>query len=131
MIQKDPRPESIGDFRAVLSDPICRKLFDLFLLQLTGNRLIPKPLPCHIFCGVKGMQASDLLLLVTKLGELARMWIDIPAIHIARIDLVRAFDSISWAPILNLIHSAPICNEIKRAMIRQLMSGQIVPKVAN
>eukprot|EP00973_Karenia_brevis_P054379 7555151-Karenia_brevis.AAC.1 len=108
MIPKLPRPGAIDDFRAVLLDPISRKLLDLFLMELAGKRLIPNPLPCYIFCGVKGMQASDLLILVTKLGELARMWIDIPAICIARIDLVKAFDNISWAPIMSLIHAAPI-----------------------
>eukprot|EP00973_Karenia_brevis_P024452 3373097-Karenia_brevis.AAC.1 len=76
--------------------------------------------PCHYFCGMKGVQPSDLLLIIRRMTSCAIKYRDIPLLWIARLDVKKAFDSVLKTPIVETIMKADLEAVLKLAWIKSL-----------
>ena len=71
-----------------------------------------------------------MILTVTKLCDLALRWRDVGPLHIAAIDVHKAFDKVLHSCIANMMCCTKLTSEWKRILLRVLKLGVLKPMIA-
>eukprot|EP00973_Karenia_brevis_P074472 10348495-Karenia_brevis.AAC.1 len=83
-----------------------------------------------MFCGMPGVQASELLFIVRRIQEMSIRWADWPVVAFAKADFLKAFDKIFPSSVAKMWLDIGIDKRIIFALIRTMIDCALNPFIA-
>eukprot|EP00973_Karenia_brevis_P094455 12422604-Karenia_brevis.AAC.1 len=96
LIPKSSKPVGVEEFRMVVTDVLLMKMLLGCLFELSYQDLEKAfwATNLRMFCGMKGVQASEFLFILKRIQEMSIRWSDWPVVTFIKADFEKAFDKI-------------------------------------